>query len=437
VLELVGIVVFALLIGLSIALHEFGHLVPAKAFGVKVTEYMIGFGPTISSWRRGETRYGFKAVPVGGYIRMIGMLPPGPDGTVRATSTGRFSQMVDDARRQSAQEIEPGDEDRAFYRLPVRKRVVVMLGGPTMNLILAFVLFGIVLVGIGLPQPSLQVATVSACTPTASQPAATPLPSGQCPTGSSPSPASQAGLQEGDTITAIDGVAMRTWDDATSWIRANPGARADLTVDRDGRSLVVPVTIATAQRPVLDANGNATEEVVTAGYLGIGPDFVWEPQPASAVPSYMWDLTSRSVVALVSLPVRLYELVSETLIGGQERSADSPVSVVGASRLGGDIAAMDEPFRAKAATFLGLIASLNLFLFLFNLIPILPLDGGHVAGALYEAVRRRLARWRGRPDPGPVDIARLMPVAYVASGALLLMGVVVIWADLVKPLALQ
>jgi membrane-associated protease RseP (regulator of RpoE activity) len=151
----------------------------------------------------------------------------------------------------------------------------------------------------------------------------------------------------------------------------------------------------------------------------------------------MWDLTTRSVVALVSLPVRLYELVSDTLIGGQERSADSPVSVVGASRLGGDIAAMDEPLRAKAATFLGLIASLNLFLFLFNLIPILPLDGGHVAGALYEAVRRRLARWRGRPDPGPVDIARLMPVAYVASGALLLMGVIVIWADLVKPLALQ
>ena len=435
--EVVGIVIFALLIGLSIALHEFGHLIPAKKFGVKVTEYMIGFGPSVASWQRGETRYGFKAIPVGGYIRMIGMLPPGPDGAVRATTTGRFSQLIDDARRQSAEEIGPGDEDRAFYRLPVRKRVVVMLGGPTMNLLLAFVLFGVVLVGIGLPAPTLQVASVPPCVPTAAQPNATPLPSGQCPTGSSPSPASEAGLQVGDTITAIDGVAMQTWDDATSWIRANPGTQADLTIERDGQQVVLPVTIATAQRPALDAQGNPTDEVVTAGYLGVGPEFAWEPQPVSAVPAYMWDLTTRSVVALVSLPVRLYELVSDTLIGGQERSADSPVSVVGASRLGGDIAAMDEPLRAKAATFLGLIASLNLFLFLFNLIPILPLDGGHVAGALYEAVRRRLARWRGRPDPGPVDIARLMPVAYVASGALLLMGVIVIWADLVKPLALQ
>ena len=107
------------------------------------------------------------------------------------------------------------------------------------------------------------------------------------------------------------------------------------------------------------------------------------------------------------LPIRLYELVTDTLIGGGERQADSPVSVVGVSRLGGDVAAMDQPFNAKVATFLGLAASLNLFLFLFNLLPILPLDGGHVAGALYEASRRKLAQWRGRPDPGPVDIARL------------------------------
>jgi membrane-associated protease RseP (regulator of RpoE activity) len=150
----------------------------------------------------------------------------------------------------------------------------------------------------------------------------------------------------------------------------------------------------------------------------------------------MWDLTVQSVRALVMLPVKLYHLVADTLIGGGERSVDSPVSVVGVSRLGGDIAAMDEPMTAKIATFLGLAASLNLFLFLFNLLPVLPLDGGHVAGALYEALRRLFARVRGRPDPGPVDMARLLPVAYVVAGALLLMGVVVIWADLVKPISL-
>ena len=436
VLELLGIVLFAVLIALSIALHEVGHLLPAKRFGVKVTEYMIGFGPSVWATVRGETRYGLKAVPLGGYIRMIGMLPPAKDGTQRSMTTGRFAAMVDDARRQSAEEVQPGDEDRVFYRLPVRKRVVVMLGGPTMNLLLAFVLFGIVLVGIGVPEPTMQVSSIAACTPTAAQPNGTPLPSGGCPTGSQPSPAAEAGLTAGDTIVAIDGVPAIEWAATTAWIRANAGAQSVFTVNRAGERIDLPVTIATAERPVLDADGNATEATVTAGYVGLSPEFAWVGQPWTSVPSYMWDLTVRSVQALVMLPVRLYELVTETLIGGGDRSLESPVSVVGVSRLGGDIAAMDQPMSAKVATFLGLAASLNLFLFLFNLLPILPLDGGHVAGAVYEAIRRTLARMRGRPDPGPVDMARLLPVAYVVAGALLLMGVIVIWADLVKPITL-
>ena len=434
--ELIGILIFAALIALSIALHEVGHLVPAKRFGVKVTDYMIGFGPTLWSTVKGETRYGAKAIPLGGYIRMVGMIPPSPDGTHRSMTTGRFATMIDDARKQSMEEIKPGEEGRAFYRLPVRKRIVVMLGGPTMNLLLAFVLFGIVLVGIGIPQPTTQVASIAPCTPTASQPDAQPLPSGECPTGSEPSPAAQAGFEPGDTILAIEGIPATDWLETTAWIRANPGVEADVTVDRAGTTVVIPVMIATATRPVLDEEGNPTEEYVSAGYIGLAPEFEWVSQPVSSVPSYMWDLTVRSVQALFMLPVRLYELVTDTLIGGQERSPESPVSVVGVSRLGGDVAAMDEPMKAKVATFLGLAASLNLFLFLFNLLPILPLDGGHVAGAAYEGVRRRVARWRGRPDPGPVDIARLLPVAYVVAGALMAMAVVVIWADLVKPITL-
>jgi membrane-associated protease RseP (regulator of RpoE activity) len=158
--EIVGIVAFFLLILASIALHEIGHLVPAKKFGVKVTEYMVGFGPTLWSKRKGETSYGVKAIPVGGYIRMIGMLPPpkdAPAGTARSMSTGRLALLVEDARRQSLEEIAPGDENRVFYKLPVHKRVIIMLGGPVMNLLLAFFLFAAVLVGIGVPQPSLAV----------------------------------------------------------------------------------------------------------------------------------------------------------------------------------------------------------------------------------------------------------------------------------------
>jgi membrane-associated protease RseP (regulator of RpoE activity) len=272
--------------------------------------------------------------------------------------------------------------------------------------------------------------------PTQEQPTGDPLPSGECPTGTQAAPGAVAGFEPGDTLVAIDGVVYTEWLDATAWIRAHPGADAVVTVERDGQEVDLPVTIATAQRPVLDEDGTPTDQFIEAGYIGLAPEYQFVSQSWSSVPAYMWDITVRSVTALITLPIKLYELVSQTLIGGGERAADSPVSVVGVSRLGGDVAAMDQPLVAKAATFIGLIASLNLFLFLFNLLPILPLDGGHVAGATYEAVRRKVAQWRGKPDPGPVDIARLLPVAYVVAGALLAMAVVVIWADIVKPITI-
>lgn len=438
-LEVLGIILFALIIGLSIALHEIGHLVPAKKFGVRVTEYMVGFGPTLWAKTKGETSYGIKGIPLGGYIRMIGMLPPAPNdpaGTARTMSTGRFAAMVDTARRQSLEEIEPGDEERLFYKLPVRKRVVIMLGGPLMNLALAFIFFAVMLVGIGLPQPTLQVGAVVACTPSVEQPAGMATETGACPTGTVPTPAAQAGFAGGDLIVALDGARVSDWNEATTWIQVNAGRTVNVTVDRDGREVSLPVTIAAVDRPVFDENGQVTGETERSGFLGVRPEFEYVSQGWASVPTYMWDITQRSVVALVSLPVRLYELVANTLIGGQERDINGPVSVVGASRLGGEIAAMEQPIEAKIATFLALAASLNLFLFLFNLLPILPLDGGHVAGALYEGSRRTVAKVRRQPDPGPVDVARFLPVAYVVAAILVGVGVVVIWADLVKPISL-
>lgn len=435
-MEIVGIALFVLLIGLSIALHELGHLVPAKLFGVRVTQYMIGFGPTVWSRVRGETQYGIKAFPVGGYIRMIGMLPPGKDGESRSMSTGRFAAMIADARQASYEEMQPGDENRLFYTLPVWKRLVIMLGGPVMNLVLAFILFGIVLVGIGRPEPLSQIDSVVSCTPTSQTAQVDPLPSGNCPSGTTTSPAAAAGIQSGDRLIAVGPVRGGSWNDATAWIRAHPGVSTVLIVERAGVETRLPVTIAQVERPVLDADGVPTAATETVGFIGVSPTFDYVGQPISSVPAYMWDITQRSAVALVSLPVRLYELVNDTLIGGGERQLDSPVSVVGASRLGGEIVALDEPWEGKALRFLGLAAALNLFLFLFNLLPILPLDGGHVAAALYEGLRRGVARLIGRPDPGPVDTARLLPVAYVVAAVLLGAGVIVIWADLVKPITL-
>ena len=438
-LQVIGIIIFVLLIGASIALHEIGHLLPAKKFGVKVTEYMIGFGPTVWSKTKGETTYGLKGIPLGGYIRMIGMIPPAkddPTGAPRSMTTGKFGAMIADARKQSLDDIGPADANRVFYKLPVRKKIVVMLGGPVMNLLFAFVLFTIMLVGIGLPQPSLQVAGVVPCTPSLAQPTGASLPSGQCPTGTELAPAAAAGLIGGDVITAIDGESFTTWDQATTWIRAHGDTTATLTFIRADQVMEAPIAIATIDRPVYDDRGNPTGETETSGYIGMRPEFEFVSQSWATVPGYMWDITAASVKALISLPVRLYELVMDTLIGGGERAIDSPVSVVGVSRIGGEIAAMDEPLMSKAATFLGLAASLNLFLFLFNLLPVLPLDGGHVAGALYEGLRRWIAKVRGRSDPGPVDIARLLPVAYVVAAALVCMGVIVIWADLIKPISL-
>jgi membrane-associated protease RseP (regulator of RpoE activity) len=436
-LEVIGIIAFFLIIMASIALHEVGHLVPAKLFGVKVTEYMVGFGPTLWSRKRGETTYGVKAIPLGGYIRMVGMLPPpkdAPEGTARSLTTGRVGTFVQQAREQALEEIAPGDENRVFYRLPVFKRVIIMLAGPSMNLLIAFVLFAGVLVGIGLPQPTTQVNSIVACAPSTTNPTGALGTDGQCPDG--PTPAAQAGLQPGDVILRFAGVAVADWSELSALISSAAPGPVALTIQREGIEQSITVELIDITRPVVDEAGRDTGETATTGFLGVRPDFIYVSQPLSSVPAQMWDLTERSALALVGLPVRLYELVTNTLIGGQDRSLDSPVSVVGASRLGGDIVASEESGPAKIAIFLSLAASLNLFLFLFNLLPILPLDGGHVAGALYEGLRRRIARIRGRPDPGPVDVARMLPVAYAVAMVLIVVGGVVIFADLVRPLSL-
>lgn len=429
--NIAGIVIFIFLIFLSIGLHEFGHFATAKHYGAKVTEFMIGFGPALFARSKGETRYGVKAIPVGGYCRIIGMYPPGRAD--RAEPGGRFGQLIEEARRQSLSEVEPGDENRMFYRLPVRQRIVVMMAGPFMNLLLAVILFGILLVGIGLPQPTSKLAAVVPCVPTVTNPDGAPAADGSCQ-GSSPTSATQAGLLPGDEVRAINGQPIAAWEDISASLAGVTGA-TDIVVVRDGVELTRTVPLESAQLPVYDDQGKVTGETVERTFLGVRPEVDYVGLPVSAVPGYMWDITSQSVAALFTMPQRLYEL-SVTLATNGERSPESPVSVVGVTRLGGEIAAMDEPIDAKVGSFLGLAASLNLFLFLFNLLPVLPLDGGHVAAALYEAARRKWAAWRHRPDPGPVDTARLLPVTYSVAILLITVGAVVIWADLVKPITL-
>ena len=448
VLFILGVLLAGAGIGLSIGLHEVGHLVPAKAFGVKVTQYMIGFGPTLWSRRGTETEYGAKWIPLGGYIRMIGMFPPpqgAPAGTAGRGTTGRFQMLAEEARSAAWEEVAPGDEGRVFYKLSAPKKVVVMMGGPMMNLVLAAVFFTVLLVGIGIPTTTTTVGRVGECVPAymatpeaAAAALADPAsvdPASECTDADPVSPAAAAGLVAGDRITSIDGQPVDEWGQLTDVTRASPGQTVVLGLDTATGPREVEVPMATAYRPVLQEDGTLGTEIVATGYIGITPQTQYVAQPVSAVPSVMGEVTGRSIQALVTLPVRVYELAQD-MVAGNERNPDSPVSVVGVGRISGEVVAAEEPVKAKVAILVSLLASLNLFLFLFNLLPVLPLDGGHVVGAAYEGARRTVARVRGRSDPGPVDVSRLLPLSYGVGIVLVAVASVVILADLINPISL-
>lgn len=425
---LVGLAIFVIGVLGSIALHEVGHLVPAKWFGVRVTQYMVGFGPTVWSRLRGETEYGLKAIPFGGYIRMVGMFPPhrNREGelVLAASSTGPFQSMIEDARRTSVDEIRAGEEHRAFYQLRVRQKLVVMLGGPTMNLFLAALLYTVALVVLGVPTLTTTVAEVAPCVP------ANVID--ECTDSDPQSPAAAADVQAGDQIVAVDGVAYVDWLDVVDVVRAQPGEEVVLTVARGDRTLDLPVTVGSTEVPDPD---NPTE-VVTAGFIGLSPAVEQQRSSISAVPERMWEFISRSGQAIVSIPSKMVG-VWQAAFGNEERDPTGPVSVVGVGKFSVAVAEDQATVSWKVANWLTLLAALNMALFFFNLIPLLPLDGGHVAGALYEGGRRQIAKVRGRPDPGPVDVARMLPVAYTVAFLLIGMSVLLIYADIVNPISLN
>jgi membrane-associated protease RseP (regulator of RpoE activity) len=437
-LEVIGWVLILLGIGLSIGLHEVGHLLPAKKFGVRVTQYMVGFGPTVWSKHTAETEYGVKWIPLGGYIRMIGMFPPekGTDGTVlRASSTGRWSTLISDARTASMEEVKPEDSSRVFYKLPVHKRVIIMLGGPFMNLFLAFVFFGISLCLIGIPSLTPTASSITACVPTTANPTGA-LTKAAC-VGSRISPAAAAGLQPNDTITAVNGKATPQWTDVQAAIAAAGAGPASFTVERGNNQVSLTADLVVIPRPATDADGNATGGTVDKAFLGIAPGVARQQQPLSAIPEQIWTNSVHAVGTIVTLPVRVYDL-AQSLFTTAPRDPNGIIGVVGVGRVAGDyVAQSNTPVLDKATFIVGILGGLNLFLFLFNLVPLLPLDGGHVAGALWEGIKRSYARVRHRPDPGPVDVAKALPVAYAVSVLLIAMSVVILYADIVKPISIN
>jgi membrane-associated protease RseP (regulator of RpoE activity) len=428
---LVGVLILVAVLLVSIALHEVGHLVPAKKFGVRVSQYMVGFGPTLWSRTRGETEYGVKAIPLGGYVRLVGMYPT-PRAVGDPPVDGWFARVAADARDASAEEIRPGEEHRAFYLLSTPKKIVTMLGGPVMNLVLAGLLLAVAYSAIGVPGPTTALDTVSQCVVPAE------ATTQECAPEYAAAPGAAAGLLPGDDIVSFAGTEVESWDQLAELIRGTT-TTVPVVVERAGERLELEVTPVVADRPVYDELGSPVvgedgqPQTVAVGFLGVTPAFATQRASLLEVPGLVVERTWLTMKAVSTLPAQAWDIMRATATG-EPRDTSSIVGLVGVGRFAGEIAsAQGVDNGLRAAGLLEMLAALNLSLFVFNLIPLPPLDGGHVAAALWEGAKRQVARVRGAPRPRPSDSARLVPLAYAVFVLLGGIGVMLIWADIVNP----
>jgi membrane-associated protease RseP (regulator of RpoE activity) len=417
---------------------------------MRVPQFFVGFGPTVFSRRFGETEFGIKGVPLGGYIRIVGMIPPAEEGESRRAT--RMRSFIAEVRGQALNDVLPTDGDRVFYRKPWWQRVIVMFAGPFHNLILAVVFFSVVLVGFGKPEVTTTLASVPGCvipagaeSATAKDPCSVPITADgkRCAAGTSgcalpeESPAAKAGLRAGDTILALDGKRISQqpvegWDQVQTAIRRSADVPVTFTIDRKGQRKDLTVT---PIENTVYAEQNS-DKTISVGFVGVSPAQAYVRQSITTVPGFIGTAIEGSLTKLAQMPERVPQLFGATFLG-EQRDQNGPIGVVGVSRISGEVFAFDKfTTTEKVSYFFQLLAGVNLVLFLFNLLPIYPLDGGHVAGALYEKARATVARVRGRPDPGPFDIARLMPVAYVVAGLFLALSALLFVADIVNPVTL-
>jgi membrane-associated protease RseP (regulator of RpoE activity) len=377
-----GVTLFVIGLCLSLALHEAGHLLTARAFGMRVRRYFVGRGPTVFSFRRNGTEYGLKALPIGGFCEIAGMT--------------------------TLDELSPDERPRAMWRFPAWKRTVVMASGAVTHVLLAMTILYFMAISTGLPNLSPVTEPVVAST--------------TCPTAACP--AADAGVRPGDRITAVAGTATPLWTDVITAVQAAGGPTV-LSVQRGGETLTLTVDVARVQRNGAEVGVIGATPQAPPTYLTYSP-----AEAAGATLAFTGDLFDRTFAQLVAFPQRIPAVIAA--IGGAERDANTPISMVGASRLGGEAVE-----RGLWEVFLLLLASLNLFMAVFNLLPLLPLDGGHIMVVWFERIRDTLRRWRGLPAAGPIDFTRLYPVTMalvLIGGAVMLLTVT---ADVVNPIRLS
>jgi membrane-associated protease RseP (regulator of RpoE activity) len=391
---LVGVLAFIFALLFSVMVHEFGHYITAKRYGMRVTEFFLGFGKRLWSTQRGETEFGVKAIPAGGYCRISGMSP--------------------------REVLPPEIQERAYFRAKTHQKLIVSGAGSFLHFVLGFLLLFLLFSGVGVAKPLSTISEVVPCVPT----------SNQCVEKDPISPAKSAGLLAGDRIVGIDGKLDLDWEEISPILRDSAGEQIELTIDRSGEQFTIPVKLATR---LVDGEER--------GYLGIINEYgLVRENPISAINSSInatGDLIIGSAKALVNLPAQIPSLFGQTFLG-EERNSDGLVGIVGVARATGDtVSSRNLTTGEKLATFILIIASLNIFVGIFNLLPILPLDGGHMAIAVYEGVRRQIYRLRGRAEPGKVDVEKLTPITAIVLVFLIVLTVLLLIADIFNPINLN
>lgn len=380
-MEILGILAFVVALLFSVMVHEFGHYITARKFGMRISEFFLGFGKRIWSFRRGETEFGLKAIPAGGYCKIEGMAPN--------------------------DELPEGEEGRAFYRASSGKKLIVLGAGSFLHFVLGFLLLFLLFVGIGTNQVLPVISQV--------------VPN---------SAAQDAGIQPGDEIVAINGKKVTEWYKDVEAIRKSQGAELKLDLNRDGELL----TIVTNAR-LTDVDGTKRYVLGIINDVGLKRSGVFVSLKNSATVTK--GFLTESVKSLAKLPEKIPALWGAT-VRGEERDANGLVGVVGVARVSGEAVGSDKltPME-RLATFVLIVASLNIFVGIFNLLPILPLDGGHMAVAIADEIRAFFARLRGRPRPAPIDVTVLTPITMVVFVVLATLTLLLLVADVINPVTLN
>jgi len=390
---LLGWIIFIVALSVSVMLHEFGHFATAKKFGMKATQFFLGFGPTLWSRVRGETEYGVKAIPAGGFVKIVGMT--------------------------SMDEVDEADEPRSFRVKPGWQRVIVLVAGSFMHFLLAFVLLLIVPLAVGIENDnSTTIGLVVRCVPASNV--------ANCSKSEPKSPAEQIGLRPGDRIVAFGGRPVHTWTQFDDAIRADQaGSTVSVTIQRGSATFTKSVTLA---RTKVSGKEDA--------FLGVAPAEIFQRTGPLRAVTYAGSMFGQAITGTADVVSTLPSAFSHLFAKNRaQTSAGDVTSIVGVGEITGQVVSDGSlGWQSKASLVLLIIISVNIFIGLLNLLPLLPLDGGHVAVVLYERLRAWLAHLRGRADPGLVDMTKLIPVSLGVFALLIGFSLVLIMADIVNPI---